>query len=378
VWHTSGGQSQEKPPAELEKTVGDGDLHGSAAIRLSLTEIEFPAGTGFIDSDLSGADLQEADLSGADLRSADLSEADLVDADLPRADLLLADLSGADLERADLSGADLIGTELPDAYLVEADLTETRLMDVDLSEANLRDADLSEANLRDADLSEASLLDASLDRVRLYSTTLEDISINEGTTADPPSLWELGADDDAESGLFGRFGVRRLRFLQRSESNPEDLQKAEQQYRRLERLYREANLSRDTDLEIQEKHARRKRALAGGEWGQWLRKAFSRWILGYGLRVRPVLGVMIFIILVWTLFYPVPGFASQSLEATNEAATNEAEIITYETVPPELSMETMRTLRRSLYFSTITFSTLGYADVAPIRWGESSRLLSRF
>ncbi len=83
------------------------------------------------------------------------------------------------------------------------------------------------------------------------------------------------------------------------------------------------------------------------------------------------------IILLWTLLYPVPGFASQSLETTNEA-TNEAEIITYETVPPELSMETVRTLRRSLYFSTITFSTLGYADVAPIRWGESSRLLSRF
>jgi hypothetical protein len=209
--------------------------------------------------------------------------------------------------------------------------------------------------------------------VGLYQTTFEGVNIDEGTTADPPSLWELGADDDAESGLFGRFGVRRLRFLQRSESNPEDLQKAEQQYRRLERLYREANLSRDTDLEIQEKHARRKRALAGGEWGQWLRKAFSRWILGYGLRIRPVLGVMIVIILLWTLLYPIPGFASQSLEATNEA-----EIITYETVPPELSMETMRTLRRSLYFSTITFSTLGYADVAPIRWGESSRLLSRF
>ena len=31
VWHTSDGQNQQKPDAELKKTVGDGDLHGSAA-----------------------------------------------------------------------------------------------------------------------------------------------------------------------------------------------------------------------------------------------------------------------------------------------------------------------------------------------------------
>jgi hypothetical protein len=82
---------------------------------------------------------------------------------------------------------------------------------------------------------------------------------------------------------------------------------------------------------------------------------------------------MIVIILLWTLLYPIPGFASQSLEATNEA-----EIITYETVPPELSMETVRTLRRSLYFSTITFSTLGYADVAPIRWARELATIESF
>ena len=97
VWHTSDGQTQEKPPAELEKAVGDGDLHGSAAAGVNLSGIDFPVETGFIDADLSGADLPEADL---------------LDADLSGVNLRYADLSWADLRYADLSGTELIGADL--------------------------------------------------------------------------------------------------------------------------------------------------------------------------------------------------------------------------------------------------------------------------
>jgi hypothetical protein len=81
VWHACDGQTQQKPNAELEKTVDDGDLHGSAAAG-DLSGIDFPVETGFIDADLSEAHLTNADLSGANLYDANLSEANLYNANL--------------------------------------------------------------------------------------------------------------------------------------------------------------------------------------------------------------------------------------------------------------------------------------------------------
>jgi hypothetical protein len=321
-------------------------------------------------ADLSGANLFRADLSGANLVRADLSGAYLPEADLSGATLRVADLPEATLRDADLSKANLRVADLSEAHLRDADLSGAYLRGADLSEANLRDADLSGANLWEADLSEADLREATLDGIGLYETTLEEVEINEGTTARPPSLWEQEADEAAESGLFSRAGFRRLRALRRSESKPNHLQRAEQQYRRLERLYRETDLRPPPALAVQEKHARRKRALEeGGLWGifQWLRQAFSRWVLGYGLLIRPILGVMVFVIVACTLAYPVAGFEDGTL-AAGAAATS---TVAYETIPPSLSWETAETLGQSLYFSTITFSTLGYGDVSPTGWARA-------
>ena len=176
VWHTSDGQTQQKPPAELGKEVGDGDLHGSAAIGVNLTGIDFQAGVDFIDADLSEANLRRTDLSEADLGDANLSEANLRRADLSEADLGDANLSEAELYYADLSGADLGDANLSEAKLCFADLSRVDLSDVDLSKADLSNADLSGADLEDADLSGADLEDADL-----FETTLSDVVLSEAT-----------------------------------------------------------------------------------------------------------------------------------------------------------------------------------------------------
>ena len=117
VWHASDGQNQQKPDAELKKTVDDGDLHGA-----DLSEAEL------VDANLSGADLVYANLSGAELVYANLSGANLRKANLSGATLYIADLSGANLRKANLPGAtlhhvDLSGAELEDADLPGADLS---------------------------------------------------------------------------------------------------------------------------------------------------------------------------------------------------------------------------------------------------------------
>lgn len=140
-----------------------------------------------IEIDLSDANLRNVDLNGADLSSANLNHANLFKANLREAELTGAKLNGTKLHKANLSGAILYGSDLRDAILFSADLKNTKLSGsklicanlcranlicADLYSANLRDANLRDANLRDADLSNADLIGADLTKTNLESTTL--------------------------------------------------------------------------------------------------------------------------------------------------------------------------------------------------------------
>ncbi|MCP4748028.1 MAG: hypothetical protein GY874_18110 [Desulfobacteraceae bacterium] len=133
-------------------------------------------------AELSHVNLQEADLSGANLQGvrlgnaylkganliranfqwADLREADLQWADLREANLREANLQGAGFRKANLQGADLMGAKLQGAYLMKANLQEA-----DLRKAKLQGADLIEANLQWTEFSFANLQGAYLWRANL-------------------------------------------------------------------------------------------------------------------------------------------------------------------------------------------------------------------
>jgi uncharacterized protein YjbI with pentapeptide repeats len=298
---------------------------------------------------------------GPNLLNADLSKADICNADFSKAMLQEADFSKADLNGTNISGANLEDAELSEANLNDADLSGANLEDAELSEANLNDADLSGANLKEADLSGTDLRGTTLDHAGLYETLLQNIKVNEGTSACPPSRWQLEADKSAEIGILGWPVFRRFRAFRRSASSSQVLNSAERQYRRIERLYRENDLRPNRALAVYEKHARRKRALAEGDLLGWLARAFSRWALGYGILIWPIVLVMSFVIVACALVYPIYGFE----DGTLAKATTATGTVAYETLPPAPSLETARTLARSLYFSTITFSTLGYGDLFP-------------
>lgn len=146
---------------------------------------------------LDGADLAGVDLSGALLRGvsfnaavlrgarlthAELCDASLREADLSGADLLLTDFTGADLSGADLSGttstserelghvrrgprfrdAVLRDANLQRSYCAMSDFTGSQLAGADLSHANLQGADLAGNDLSGGRLSGSDLTDASL------------------------------------------------------------------------------------------------------------------------------------------------------------------------------------------------------------------------
>jgi len=98
---------------------------------------------------LEGANLRTAHLKGADLPGAHLEGANLAIANLEGAHLRGTHLEGANLWRAHLEGANLEGANLEGAdlgaYLEDANLLEANLSGARLVLANLQGADLSRA-----------------------------------------------------------------------------------------------------------------------------------------------------------------------------------------------------------------------------------------
>jgi uncharacterized protein YjbI with pentapeptide repeats len=113
-------------------------------------------------TNLSGAYLRRANLSKTHLKLAILSEAYLSDAKLSGANLRRANLSESNMRRVHLADADLRKANLSEADLRGASLAETNLSRANLSEAYMRKANLSETNLSRANLSGTNLREANL------------------------------------------------------------------------------------------------------------------------------------------------------------------------------------------------------------------------
>ena len=129
-------------------------------------------------TNLSGADFAAADLSGADLTSAELFYSDFSGAIMSRVDLERAFLIDANLSLAYLNGANLTGAHLSGANLTSARLNGARIVGADLTNACLKDADLRGANLEGSDLSNADLQGADLTGANLKGAILASVDFS--------------------------------------------------------------------------------------------------------------------------------------------------------------------------------------------------------
>lgn len=141
-----------------------------------------------------GASLRNSDLSMSTLIHADFNDADLTGANLRGTCLALADFTGADLKNADLSQSALPNNKRPDSVkrgprfkdssLVNADLTRCFCFASDFEGANLQQARLPGANLEGAnlagnDLSELDFFGANLHRANLQNSSFQAASLRE-------------------------------------------------------------------------------------------------------------------------------------------------------------------------------------------------------
>ena len=156
--------------------------------------------------DLKGVNLRSANLSGSNFGRANLSNANLREADLIGADLSNANLREANLREADLIGVNLIGAKLNQAKLIGVNLTKANLSRANLSRANLNQANLTEANLRRANLNQANLIGANLNEANLNWADLNWADLN-WANLNEANLNGAELFEADLSGLNARFAV---------------------------------------------------------------------------------------------------------------------------------------------------------------------------
>ena len=266
-------------------------------------------------------------------------------------------LDGAILRKAFLTNAEwLAGTSLIGADFTEALLRGTDFTGADLRRATFRGADAREAvfnraNIEDAefiytDIQGTSFLEAKLDRT-LYTGT----RVNRSTEFGDRVIYEAALDETTD----------REQFV----STAED---AIWTYQELQRLLDENALSTlKLAYYLREKDLRRRVAWRTQHYARALQLEGSRWVMRYGTSPWRVIVTSLVLIVVCALLYPFTGGLREPLTGavikytvTNAAGTS----------PTQL----WSVLSTSLYFSVITFGTLGYGDIQPI--GDLARALA--
>jgi len=247
--------------------------------------------------------------------------------------------AGASLIGADFTGADLKGAAFTDANLLLATFTDVRAMGADFSRANMEGAICTNADLRRATLTDA----------RLHEIVLTDVHVGAGTTIGEVAFYDREA---APPDLV--------------EERP--LEAAAWVYRQLQALYRENSLPTLARRSYYlEKDARRRLAWQQSDYASAIKREVSRWVMRYGESPYRVLATSLLVIVGFAVLFPLTG----GIQEVQEGRT-----ITYAIDDPDDAPQWWigRVLFKSLYFSVVTFATLGYGDIQPI--GTWARLLA--
>ncbi|WP_051326959.1 pentapeptide repeat-containing protein [Desulfatibacillum aliphaticivorans] len=108
--------------------------------------------------------LSKVNFTEADLSSVDIEKAILPKAIMHRSSLRLSNFHKSNLRQVNLCGASIWGADLQKAFLWKANLQKANLRGANLRSADLRNANLQKTNLKDANLEEANVTDVKYDR----------------------------------------------------------------------------------------------------------------------------------------------------------------------------------------------------------------------
>ncbi len=237
-------------------------------------------------------------------------------------------MTGFCLQHAELGGINLVsrryheGYDLSHADLYRADLRDAHLYQLNLFGASLLKANLRGANLNRANLERADLLGAQLDHAKL-----------EGVNWGQQVLQEQQALAEPE-------GKKRHDLLQQ----------AEEVYRNLRKVNENQGLFEAAGNFFHREMIMRRYQMPLRSSQRLISKAVDLFC-GYGERPLRVIGFSLGLILTFALLYALAG------------VQHNGEMVGFR--PTQSLSQNLFRLLECIYFSVVTFTTLGYGDFTP-------------
>ena len=274
---------------------------------------------------LTKANFKNSNLHGANLEGAELSFVDFRNVFFMSANLSHASISEANLENAKLFGAVLVETTCSFSNLKNTDFRKSKIIKSFLNEDNLQQADFRGAVLRKTDLTSSDLKEAKFDKytklrkVRMYNCSLERSTLkNAVKNLDKIIIQER--ENRYEEG-------KQIYLLLKNYFKQEGVYDISGEY-----YYREKLM--ETKFNWKEK-----------KYLQWIGNMFFNLVAGYGERPLRVLIWWVGIILGYSFIYYF--YNGIYIRMANNIASFNPKFL------------------EALYFSIVTFTTLGFGDLAP-------------
>jgi uncharacterized protein YjbI with pentapeptide repeats len=285
-------------------------------------------GVNFTDADLSGLDLSGGDFSGCEMSRCNFSEARCPS----------ANFDGATLYQARLDGTEFMGTTFREANLTECSALKTGLGMTDLEGANFFNARLEGATFVDAQIRRADFRAAKMARSRLLEADLEQADFSQADLTDV-DLRETNLDDtNFRYSILKGAKLREVRNYTKANWIGADIRDID---------FTGAYLVRrhiiDENYLYEFRHQSRVTRVVYFIW-KWTSDC-GRSMVRWGVFL--LLNVILFACIYGAMdaFMPPDGPGSSHLTGLSDLAGG---------------------FIRYLYFSVVTFTTLGYGDVSPV------------
>jgi uncharacterized protein YjbI with pentapeptide repeats len=344
----------------------DGDIAFSLADFENEGDLSFERGTvingsymWFHDTDfLNPAEVAMTDIELDKIRAIEFNKATFVEDFLFNAEI-------NDVDSISFVGADFSQANLEISFAPEISLKKANLTGVDLKKEVLTGVPLTEANL-----TRANLFGSQLDISQLVGTILTDTRIDTQTgystaghrvETQTKFAWGDWIGDceliyEECCGILATLvGSKNERMTSRDDATPMELSSLADSYQKLQFLA-ESNSRSDLASRsfVRRKDILRRSEANQGRWRAWLRSVVLCLTMRYGESPIRVLGTALLVVLGGSLLYPIG-----LVERPN------GEFLRY-----TLSWELLPTLGDSVYFSLLTFTTLGYGSFQPRGLGK--------
>jgi len=321
-------------------------------------------------------------------------KADLTGADLTNVNLANADLEGAKFSRATLYGTDFSGAKLDGTIFGEAQVNERtnfgQFVSVTCGGAKDRisskknnDGD-GEAAANDKNtLKGDNNLQVEQDDAQATERPLRVVydpfgcseETNNKTDCNPVYRLKRMANRyrywHTTEWLDGKNGHLEVDEASKPESEPTTtdsgttqvaphadthLRKAASTYHLIENLARHNSLPRlQSEAFIRRQEMHRLQYAKKRQFSKWLRASTARATLLFGESPWRVIGASLSVILLFGMLYPLGGLRDPD---------------SGEVIKPTSMGEWLATVPDGIYFSTLTFTTLGFGDFQPVSWGK--------